>query len=247
MTEQEMYLMEEKNRDVKYDFGTGRLFVPDDRDKRFSVRKTLDEAEDTRQYKERSKTWWSDGWYGNQGKTSHCVGYSWAHWLDAGPIRQPFLKEQTDEGYPINPLEIYNNAQRMDQWPGEDYEGTAVRAGAKYLKQRGLIKEYRWAWDVDTVIETLMRMGPMVVGTWWYTKMYSPDRRGIIEPSGKRDGGHAYLLTGVDLDMEVFKIKNSWGRAWGRGGYAYIDIADFESLIQQDGECCIAIEKEKKG
>jgi len=43
------------------------------------------------------------------------------------------------------------------------------------------------------------------------------------------DNGHAVLLVGYDDALQCFKVKNSWGPAWGENGYfriAYDDVTD---------------------
>lgn len=35
-------------------------------------------------------------------------------------------------------------------------------------------------------------------------------------------GGHSIVLTGYDLEKEVFYFKNSWGVEWGKKGYGYL-------------------------
>jgi hypothetical protein len=32
---------------------------------------------------------------------------------------------------------LYHEAQRIDEWPGEDYDGTSVRAGMDVLRTEG--------------------------------------------------------------------------------------------------------------
>jgi hypothetical protein len=66
---------------------------------------------------------------------------------------------------------LYHEAQKVDEWPGEDYEGTSVRAGLDILRKRGHcevdngitqpeaigegIKANRWARSIDDVLTTL--------------------------------------------------------------------------------------------
>ena len=184
-----------------------------------------------------TQKYWSDSvWFGNQGNTPQCVGYAWAHWIEDGPI--------THSGpAPIIPPDlIYREAQKIDEWPGENYDGTSVRAGAKYLRNTGKISSYLWAFDLNTLVNTVLNVGPVVVGTNWYYGMFYPNINGLIKISGYLAGGHAYVINGVDTVNKLFRIKNSWGRTWGKNGYAYITFNDMARLIRENGEVCLAIE-----
>lgn len=210
----------------------GRLQVTDERDHDYPIRQLLPRKPSKRL----SRYWWDDGWWGNQGETNQCVAYSFVHWLKDGPILQ---------AADFNPHAIYAEAQRLDEIPGENYEGTTVRGGVKALVARGLVKEYRWAFDVYTVIQTLLELGPVVVGTNWYESMFVPDAVGRISIGGNQAGGHAYVLNGVSRISRQFRIKNSWGREWGRAGHAFISFDNFSRLLGERGEACLAVEISK--
>lgn len=224
---------------AKNDFGLGRVYKPDVRDRNFPMAAALPRAASART----SRYWFANGWWGNQGNTSQCVAYSWTHWLEDGPFfhyapHKPIL----------NPLELYKSAQKIDYWDGEDYEGTSVRAGAQHLQSLGLVEKYTWAFDVKPVVQALLDVGPVVVGTMWYDSMYYP-KNGILVPDFKTDkeaGGHAYLLDGVNTKSGMIRVKNSWGRGWGRNGFGYISIDNMDKLIRAQGEACLAIECRKK-
>lgn len=216
-------------------YSFGRLEVQDVRDKNYGIGKLLMSTPPIR-----TKFWWDEGWWGNQGTEPHCVAVSWSHWLEDGPVIQDTVQNRPKPLFNIT--DFYRACQRVDQWPGEDYSGTSVRAGAKVLKDLGIVTEYRWAFTVDEIILTLLTFGPMVIGTKWYDKMQFPDRHGLIRPKGRALGGHAYILNGVDVDREYFRIKNSWGKQWGDYGHAYISFDDFERIFKDNGEACIASE-----
>lgn len=183
-----------------------------------------------------SKIWPDEVWWGNQGNTPTCVGYAWAHYIEDGPITHTGLKPV------ISPITIYNEAQKIDEWPGEKYAGTSVRAGAKYLFNTKKISSYLWAYDINTLINTVLNVGPVVVGTNWYYGMFFPDRTGRIKISGYLAGGHAYVINGVDTKTQLFRIKNSWGRGWGLSGRAFISFNDMSRLIRERGEICLPVE-----
>jgi hypothetical protein len=216
----------------------GRVYIEDKRDLNYLIKnnqRTLQQISTppkvlTQRY------WDANGWWGDQGNTPQCVGYSWSHWLEDGPVQQ--------SGIPpiIKPFDIYKNAQKLDQWIGENYEGTSVRGGVKYLKNIGKVKSYYWAFDVQTLSETILKLGPVVVGTNWYNGMFYPNKTGLIKISGQMVGGHAYLINGVDTKTKQFRIKNSWSKSWGNGGHAFISFNDMSRLIKENGEICLAIE-----
>ena len=213
----------------------GRIHVPDERDGNFLLRTLLPVKATERTF----KYWWSNGWWGNQGNTPQCVAYSWTHWLAEGPITQ---NSTVNGSATIDVAKLYHDAQKVDTWAGENYDGTSVRAGAKILKDMGYISSYYWAWDIDTLINTLLTISPVVVGTEWKYDMFFPNEKGIISATGKSMGGHAYLLDGVNVKKKLIRIKNSWGRDWGNKGFAYISFDDMENLMSNYGEICLAIE-----
>lgn len=216
----------------------GRIESPDSRDAYFPVSTVIPQIPQ----EVREKYWWADGWWGDQGTTSHCVAYSWMHLLEDGPVVQDGLDANRVKPL-IEPAKLYRECQIRDPWAGENYAGTSVRTAAKVLKDLGAIKEYRWAQSVTDVVNTVLTIGPMVVGTKWYTGMNEPSSSGVMRISGASMGGHAYLVNGVNLDSGMLRIKNSWGRGWGRDGYAFIKISDFEKLLSNGGEACIAFER----
>ena len=216
----------------------GRVYIEDKRDLNYLIKnnqRTLQQISTppkvlTQRY------WDANGWWGDQGNTPQCVGYSWSHWLEDGPVQQ--------SGIPpiIKPFDIYKNAQKLDEWYGENYDGTSVRGAVKYLKNIGKVNSYYWAFDVQTLSETILKLGPVVVGTNWYNGMFYPNKNGLIKISGQMVGGHAYLINGVDTKTKQFRIKNSWGKSWGKGGHAFISFNDMSRLIKENGEICLAIE-----
>lgn len=209
----------------------GRLPAPDYRDLNFRFASLLP-AEPIR----RSRYYWS-GWWGDQGASSSCVGFSWTGWLTAGAVTQRARDWQT------HAFTTYSEAQRLDEWDGEAYDGTSVRAGAKALQAQGFISDYRWAWTADEIVRAVLDVGPVVVGTNWTEAMFDPVN-GIIKPDGPIAGGHAYLIDGASLDKGTVRIKNSWGKDWGTSGNgrASMSIAHLQLLMEQDGEAALATE-----
>lgn len=211
--------------------GLGRRHAPDIRDASYPASALLTTVP-TLTY----RYWNASGWWGDQGSTPRCVGYAWAHWLEDGPV--------THKGPSpiVGPSAIYTEAQKVDEWPGEDYDGTSVRAGAKVLQSKGFIKSYHWAITLTEIVATLLTIGPMVVGMNWYESMFEPDEAGLLHVGGSVAGGHAFKLDGINLRHSLVRVKNSWGRDWGNNGFAYLHFGDLERLLAEDGEACVATE-----
>jgi len=214
----------------------GYLQQEDARDNNFPVSSMLMETPFIKE-----KYWWADGWWGDQGSSSMCVCYSFLHWLEDGPVIQDKLPATRQKPL-FEPAKLYAACQDRDEWPSNKYNGTSVRACAKILKELNIIKEYRWANSITEVANTLLNLGPMVVGTKWFENMNKVNAQGYVVPTGTNMGGHAYVLNGVDTVKKVFRIKNSWGVSWGKGGYAFITFDHFERLLKDGGSACIAFE-----
>jgi hypothetical protein len=177
----------------------------------------------------------------NQGSEGSCVGHAWAHELIARP------DEFREVGSPEAKL-IYRTAQKLDQWAGENYEGTSVLGGIKAVQKiyPHRIEEYRWAFGLDDVLRTLSYLGPVVLGVNWYDSMMEPDEKGLIKITGKPVGGHAILCRGVSVAQKVVRLHNSWGDSWGAAGDCFLSFADLDRLLKEDGEACIPVTRRGK-
>ena len=212
-----------------------RLPQPDERNRNYPVMATL------RATTPRSYTW-SCPVRLDQGNEGACVGFSWAQELAA----RPFSYEQEYD----DARSIYCRAQVIDPWQGgssrcghppPDYEGTSVLAGAKVVKELGLMREYRWAWSVEELALAVGHQGPAVLGVDWWSGMFRPDSEGYVHPTGYIAGGHAILCNGVNFKAQRFKLVNSWGRDWGLDGTCFVSFADMETLLASGGDACIPV------
>ena len=192
---------------------------------------------------------WEEGIVLDQGSEGACVGFAWTGELLAEP-ESP--KKQPSFSY-ANSLarSFYHEAKKIDQWPGENYEGTSVLAGAKIMQRMGFIGEYRWCFGIDDVRGAIISEGPVVIGIPWFDGMYDTLPGGLVKLGGKSTGGHAILLTGYsprmrfgDRSYEVFRWRNSWGDDYGIGGSGFIQAKDLEKLLSQGGEACVPMQRE---
>jgi hypothetical protein len=224
----------------------GRRYAVDDRDKNYLAK---------RPRKPRGlplgavtyRNWNDTTWRGDQGNTAQCVAYSAVHRIENSP------KTYTAAGPVVAPATVYNAARAIDEWPGTDYEGTSVRAGAKVMLAKGFIKEYRWVPDMATFIDLVHYTGPVIVGSIWWWSMFTPrwvkDAQGtyrwtlVIDESDGDAGGHAWLVNGVNRVSKTFRMLNSWGSSWGLNGHAWVSFDTMEQLVfGQWGEACLYVE-----
>lgn len=140
-------------------------------------------------------------WY-DQGSDPHCVGYSLSRamsWLN---------RQFYDADW------LYHEAQKVDEWSGEDYDGTSVRGGCRVLNAQGHrriyagqalgvyrihgIEAYRWITDVQDVLE--------VVG-------------------------------GVQKEKGAITWRNSWGSSYPQKVWMPAETA--QRLLEEDGELAV--------
>ena len=213
--------------------GLGRLWREDWNDLRFLAAERLPEKP------KHAYRYWHSRYQLDQGRRPWCVEYGWHHWLLDGPVTQ---------GRPPlwTPGDVYHPAQRIDEWEGENYDGTSVRAGAKVLQQAGFIGEYRWALTIEELVDCVCELGPMVVGFDWYEGMEEPwygyHHSARMELTGSLLGGHAFLLNGANRRTELFRVRNS--RDVKR--YGQLSFADAERLLVAHGEAVIATEVRRR-
>ena len=172
----------------------------------------------------------------DQGQTGHCVGFGWSQFLNT------LGTDGIDDHYAdADGHALYYECKIIDGEPKQE-NGSSVHSGAKAVKARGRIQGYAWANTISEVEQWLLTKGPVTVGTDWWTTMFDPDPTGLINVGGKVEGGHCYVLDGYDPTTGLFRIQNSWGSSWGQNGYAYISMKDFGTLLDAQGEACVAVE-----
>lgn len=200
----------------------------------------------------RSYTWSCYGWL-DQGSEGACVGFGWSHELIARPavitVDNQFARK------------LYRRAQQLDDFPGENYQGTSVLAGAKAILESGYMKEYRWAFGLNDLIMAIGYLGGAVLGLNWYEGMFDHDSKHFIHATGSLAGGHCILANGlklvkldsskmlsldnIDLNKSYVRLHNSWGNKWGLNGECFMSLTDLDRLLHEDGEACIPVTRIK--
>lgn len=218
------------------DHGLGRLKAPlDGRDFLYLMSAAMPQVKAVAPPKPRKRAY-NEGPMLNQGAYPYCVGYSAKGFLNAAPIMSK------DSAEPTGPA-IYRVAQTLDEWPGENYDGSSVRGGMKSLQQLGHISSYVWGQTVDEALAWVNGgFGTVVIGTDWFTLFDDIGDDGFMRmPStiATPIGGHAYRLNWYDVKKKGFLVINSWGTgSWGykRSGKAWMTRELLEFLLHRDGE-----------
>lgn len=192
---------------------------------------------------------WQVGPVLNQGREGACVGFGHAARVMALPDRHL----DVDNSFAHT---VYKEAQKVDEWPGENYEGTSVLAGAKVLKTRGFYERYHWAFGTEDAVRAIGYLGPVVFGVAWLEGMFDPRPSGLLEVTGRVAGGHCILGRGVRLravlpgeglkPLEVVRWRNSWGSDYGVSGDVYIKLEDLDRLLRMDGDACLPVEPRQR-
>lgn len=203
-----------------------RLIEFDERSREYPIRSLVVD-------KPRRSYTWSVGVSLDQGNEGACVGFGWAHELNARPVVRPMTNEIARS--------LYHEAQLLDQWPGENYSGTSVLAGAKAVMAHGWLTEYRWAFGEDDLALAVGYKGPAVLGVNWYSGMdeLSIDRSGRrwASVSGDVRGGHCFITHGYSVPLNAYKCWNSWGAP----SEFYISAPDMATLLADSGEACVPV------
>lgn len=187
---------------------------------------------------------WQAGPVLDQGPDGACVGFSWG----AEMLAVPKAVDSVDDAFAF---QLYQEAQRFDDFPGEDYEGSSVLGGAKVVRSMGYMPEYRWAFGADDLLLAVGHNGPAVIGINWYDSMFTPNFDGLVTVGGVAVGGHAIMVRGVRLrapfaSEPVFRLRNSWGPGWGVNGDCYVTLSDMRRLLSEEGEACVPTRRNRK-
>lgn len=212
----------------------------DEKSKEFPIRAAISAPP------KRKNKLWRVGPILDQGREGACVGFGWTAEALSTPTAVDLTRVKKNTVYNPNLFakQLYNSAKVIDEWPGEDYSGTSVLAGAKAMRNLGLLKEYRWAFNITDVIDAVLVKGPVVLGIYWYEGMYDAPN-GILKVSGEIVGGHCLTVVGYRIakdakqNVDSLILQNSWGPDWGINGLAEISVTDLDALLKNDGEACV--------
>lgn len=138
---------------------------------------------------------------------------------------------------------VYGLATTLDPWQGSwtaphwSDTGSSGLAAAKAAQQLQLGGEYRWLFGgADEVVQTVVDGTDVEIGTWWMEGLFEPKpiKGGgqVIEPTGRRAGGHQYRARGYDADRDLILIR-CW---WGAFRDVWIRRTHLADLLADDGD-----------
>jgi hypothetical protein len=161
---------------------------------------------------------------------------------------------------------LYEMAKRYDEWEGEDYEGSSIRAAMKGWHRHGVCRESIWpdkqAGAARLTANRQLDALESSLGNYFRVRhlhlshlhsaiveagiVYASAsvHRGWTRPShdtGRIDY-HADHIGGhafviVGYDQEGLWIQNSWGRDWGLNGFGHITYQDW---LENGYDCWVA-------
>lgn len=224
----------------------GRRYAPDPHDARYPL------GDIAPAVSARTSRYWPAHRFVLDQEGPRCTAYSACHVLTDSPVPHTWLGDDTrgevlfrsNLALRADPFKVYDRAQELDEFPDTPPAGgSSVRAAQKALQELGFVTEYRWTQDVSVIVQTILALGPVQLGTNFYVGMEQPASDGWIgDPfAGGVAGGHAYVLNGVNAKRGWVRMKNSWGRGWGHGGHARFTLQALDRLMAEDGEACYSI------
>jgi hypothetical protein len=189
----------------------------------------------------------------NQGKEGACVGFGVADAVNvlrilagAAGVNRQLLDD-------AGALDLYHQAQRVDDVPGENYTGTSVLAGMKAGQADGYFGGYLWDFGTSAIAQTLLQLHtPVVIGVPWYDAMYDTGPGGLVRVGGKLVGGHCLCIVGLLMKGPqgqagpFFVWRNSWGEDYGDHGDGYVHHRDLTALLARQGEAAVPTMKAQR-
>lgn len=183
--------------------------------------------------------YWYQGTFLDQGSEGTCVGFTFAHRRADSPVPVSGISRE------------YARQLYLDASGDTSYQnGTSGYAACRELAERGTISAYHWITTGQELRTAILTMGTVCIGTDWYNSMFYPVSKysnkylNVDQGSGLA-GGHEYLVNGINLfpssGPAFYRIKNSWGTGWGKGGTARVACNVLEDLIFNRGGDAVII------
>lgn len=195
----------------------------------------------------------------DQGPIGQCTMSSAAHIVAAGPITQrPYYVHAPH----FDTIEAYCRAQQIDRqqygWPdptfcqdgrrpgGRGDTGATMRSAGMTLLEYSFIGNFWWFQTPHEARVYLTNVGPVWFASWWWSGMSRPDANGFVQATGRKQGGHAYVLDEIVWSKKYVWLLNSWGKGWGHRGRAKMSFETMDSLFGDWGEALGVTERRRE-
>jgi hypothetical protein len=183
----------------------------------------------------------------DQGREGACFGMAAAAAVNVMRLTRNRDADPSELLTATDAVELYHAAQRLDEFPGEDYSGTSVTGGMRALVAAGVgVGGYVWDFGTADIAQTLLAGRPVIVGIPWASGMYDTGPRGKVIVTGTDEGlGHVLCLVGLELTGPNgepgvhFTWQNSWGTGYGDEGLGHIAHADLAERLHGWGEAAV--------
>jgi hypothetical protein len=145
--------------------------------------------------------WWQ---FYDQGEEGACVGF--------GISRAQTMRNRVE----YDAFWLYDEARKVDEWPGEDYDGTSVNAGLSVAKEQGLRRQQSGA----------VAPGDGISAYRWATTVAEV---------------HAAIRLPLADELEAVPLINSWGSYYPH--LVWLPDTWLERLLLEDGEAAVTTDR----
>lgn len=83
---------------------------------------------------------------------------------------------------------------------------------------------------VNDIKDVLQTGNTVVISMQWYSEFNKLDKNGFLHKGINGAGGHAVEIIEANDELQAFKVKNSWGKGWGKDGYFYIRYSEMNLI-----------------
>jgi hypothetical protein len=138
----------------------------------------------------------------------------------------------------LDPRNRAFRARKIDEFEGDDTDGTSVRAGMLVARERGWCDGFRWAFSM-LELRAALEEGPVVIGVEWREESYETQPNGDLRVGGPVAGGHCLIVSGYSPNYARrgprYRLRNSWGPSFGINGNCYLRPDDLDSILFKSG------------
>jgi len=189
----------------------------------------------------------------DQGQEGACTGFGLATVANYLLRKRKYVPDPN----PVSARMLYEMAKRYDEWAGDDYSGSSARGAMKGWHKHGICGDECWPYktttkklerlnearssdalkrplgayyrvnhkDLVAMHSAMAEVGILFVTSTVHEGWDHVAADGTIPFSEKLTGGHAFAV--VAYNEKGFWIQNSWGKTWGKNGFALITYDDW--------------------